>query len=262
MSTARYMRECDVTIGSRTLSYPPLNIEFEINFSERSPSTGKATLYNVSEDTVAACEPTGKDYPEIIINAGHASNKGTVFCGEVIKFETKKASGKLDLVLADKTSLWAKATVNKSWSGMISAKVAAAEILADVGLVASEMTFGTEYVYTDGLCFSGVCLSAALRKIAADTDSKFMIRNGLASFLPEDTASGLAVLLNYKSGLLETSKIEGGLKVKSLFLPKIQGGSYAVAVNDSATYNLKVKKGKHLFSCTGNAFTEFEGKSI
>lgn len=257
-----FMRVCDVTINGRKLSYPPLLIDFEIEFSDRAPSCGKVTIAYPSKDTVSACEKQGSTAPQIIINAGHKADNGTVFSGEIVKFIENKTTGILNLTIADKTSLWSSAMVNVSWSGMISARDAATQILSSFGVVSAEMIFDNEHVYTDGLSFSGVSLSSAMQKIAKDTQTRFTFKNGQASFLPDSQGGGTAVLLSYETGLLEATKIPNGLKVKSLFMHKIQGGGLVVVENDTGRTNLKVKKGKHVFSCTGSANCDFEGIAI
>lgn len=259
MSAPLYMRVCDMNIGGRVLTYPPMTLEFESDFSDRTPSQTKVKVYNPAPETVSACEKNGRTFPLITITAGYQEDFGTCAVGEIIKFEEKRGRDHiLELSVSDKTSLWAGALVNKSWSGRISARDAATQILRDFGVTPTEIVFATEKSYENGLSFAGISLRGALERIARETGSRFRFSNGQASFLVETAGSGSAIVLGYDSGLLEASKTSSGFKVRSLFMYKIQGGGLVVISRGGENSNVRVRKGKHVFSSTGQAYTEFE----
>lgn len=257
-----YRRVCSMNIGGRVLEYPPMTLEFETTFSLTAPSQTKAKVMNPAPETIAACEKRGNRFPIITISAGYEQDNGTCVTGEIIKYSVKKASDwTLEMTIADKTSLWSNSIVNKSWSSFITARQVATQILSDAGVTASEMLFGEEKAYDKGLAFSGVPLKSVMDRLAKDTKSVFAFRNGQASFLSDAAGSVTAVVLNYGSGLIESTKTDKGYKVKGLFMYTIQGGSIVVLQKGDETVNLKVLKGKHVFS-PGNAHTEFEAKAL
>ena len=257
-----YKRVCAMNIGGRILNYPPMTLEFEISFSLTAPSQTNAKVMNPAPETIAACEKRGNNYPVIIITAGYEEDNGTCVTGEIIKYLVKKAADwTLELTIADKTSLWSNAVVNKSWSSSIHARQVVMQILSDVGVTAADIRFGREKVYERGIAFSGVPLRTAMERIARDTNSVFAFRNGQATFLSDTASRVTAIVLNYDSGLIESAKTDNGYKIKSLFMYKIQGGSAVVLQKGSESVNLKVLKGKHVFSPT-NAYTEFEARVL
>ncbi len=263
MSAPLYMRVCDIHIGGRVLSYPPMTLEFESEFSDRAPTQTKVKVYNPAPETVAACEKQGRTFPLCTIAAGYQEDFGTCVVGEIVKFEEKRARDHvLEVSVSDKTSLWSGALVNRSWSGSITARDAATQILRDFGITASDINFSTEKTYDSGLSFAGVPLRSALERIARDTGSRFRFSNGQASFLVESSGAGTAIVLGYDSGLLEASKLSRGFKVRSLFMYKIQGGGLVVISKGGENSNARVRKGKHVFSPTGQAYTEFEATTL
>lgn len=263
MTSALYMRVCEMNVNGRVLTYPPMTLEFETEFSDRTPSQTKAKIYNPAPDTVAACEKRGTIYPLITIKAGYQEDYGTCVIGEIVKFEEKKGRDNvLELTVSDKTSLWSTAIINKSWKGMITAREAATQILRDLGVTPSEMVFGEEKVYQYGISFSGTSLRNAMERIARDTKSQFRFTNGQASFTKETAGSGTAFLLKYDTGLLEASKTNEGYKVRSLFMYKIKGASLLHIVKPELDVVLRVRKGKHVFSPSGQAYTECEAKTL
>lgn len=258
-----FRRVCEININGRVLSYPPFAIEFEKTFSEAGPAQTTAKVSNPSPETYAAAQKRGNSFPKVIISAGYESDYGTCVVGEIIKQEMKIGLDRvLTLNISDKTSLWTNARINKSWSGMISAREVARQIFNEVGITSSEIVFKTEKVYERGAAFAGVPFSAAMERIARDTGSKFFFRNGRAVFLPEGRSTGTAHVLNYQSGLIEAVKIAGGYKVKSLFLYAIDTGSLVSLDKNNEVINLRVKKGKLKFASSGSAYAEFEAKTL
>ncbi|MEW6525091.1 MAG: hypothetical protein AB1444_00320 [Spirochaetota bacterium] len=258
-----YKRICSFTIEGRKLTYPPMTLEFESEFSANGISTAKAKIMNPAHETVNKCQKVGNKFPQIIIDAGYEYDHGTCVIGEIIKWELKKGSPdwSLELTIADKSSLWTSAIVNKSWRSFITARQAATELLSEFGITAVEMVFGEEKSYPNGLAFSGVSLRSALERIARDTRSSFSFVNGQAKFYTQQAGTATAIVLRYDSGLLEATKTEKGYKIKTLFMHKIMGNSIVQLQFDNQMTNLKVIKGKHVFS-PESASTEFEAKRL
>ncbi len=258
-----FRRVCEININGRVLAYPPFGIEFEKTFSESGPAQTTAKVFNPSPATYAAAQKRGNVFPKVVISAGYEADYGTCVVGEIIKQEMKIGLDRvLTLNISDKTSLWSNTRINKSWSGMIPAREAAQQVFNELGLTSSEIIFKTEKVYERGLSFSGVSFNAAMERIARDTGSKFLFRNGRATFLPENRTTGTAHILSYNSGLIEAVKIDGGYKVKSLFLYAIDTGSLVQVERNNEIIPMRVKKGKSQFSTSGNAYTEFEARTL
>lgn len=258
-----YKRTCSFTIEGRKLTYPPMTLEFESEFSASGIATAKAKIMNPAPETVSKCHKNGNRYPQIIIDAGYELDHGTCVIGEIVKYELKKGSPdwSLELTIADKSSLWANAIVNKSWRSFITARQAATELLQEFGITDVEMVFGEEKSYPNGIAFSGVPLRAALERIARDIKSSFSFVNGQAKFYTQQTGTATAVVLRYDSGLLEAIKTDKGYKIKTLFMHKILGNSIVQLQVDDQVVNLKIIKGKHMFS-PESASTEFEAQYI
>ena len=258
-----FRRYCEMNIGGRVLVYPPMKMEFEITFSDRGSSQAKAKLYNPAPDTVSACQKRGSSFAKITIAAGYEADYGTCMTGDIIKHEVKPGSDRvLEMTVSDKSSLWASTIINKSWSGIISARDVATQIFKQVGIVPADMKFKTEKVYERGIAFSGVPFRTCMERIARDTGSRFLFKNGQAYFLHNAAGTGTAIVLGYSSGLLEAVKTGSGYKIKSLFLYKISGGSLVQLVTNDTMVNLRAGKGKHVFSTDGNAHSEFEAKAL
>lgn len=258
-----YKRTCSFIIEGRKLTYPPMTLEFESEFSASGITTAKAKIMNPAPETVNKCQKTGNRYPQIIIDAGYELDHGICVLGEIIKWELKKVSPdwSLELTIADKSSLWSNAIVNKSWRSFITARQAATELLQEYGITAVEMVFGEEKSYPNGLAFSGVSLRSALERIARDTRSSFSFVNGQAKFYTQQAGTATAVVLRYDSGLLEATKTDSGYKIKTIFMYKITGNSIVQLQIDNQVVNLKVVKGKHMFS-PESASSEFEARRL
>lgn len=264
MSTPLYKRYCEININGRLFTGPPFTIEFEMEFGTKSSSQVKAVLYSPSDETVAACEKKKSKYPPVIITAGYEADYGTCVTGEIIKFETGKGIDRpLTLTIAEKTSLWNNAVINKSWKGEIKARDVIKQILSGVGITPAKIDLEIEKTYTRGISFSGVPLNAAMRVLEKDTKSDFFFKNGQAYFLKEKSASATsAFYLTPKTGLLSARKTEKGYIVQTLFLYQIGAGSPVKIEGIEAKGLFKAVSGKHKFTTKGQASTEFEAVKI
>jgi hypothetical protein len=263
MSTALWMRRCRMNINGRILDGPPMNLEFETTFSTGSSSQTKAKIYNPAPETIAACEKEKTKYPYIIIDAGYIADYGTCVAGEIIKYEVKKGMDEiLELDISDKSSLWNYSMINKSWVGPISASSIISQLFRDVGITPGKIDLSEDVLYERGISFSGVSLRTAMLRIARDTKTEFFFKSGLAYFMKPNTTSGTAFFLSYDSGLLEAQKTNNIYKIKSLFLYNLGAGSLVSLEGADIKEKLKVVKGKHTFSTSGNSITEIEGKKI
>lgn len=263
MNEPYYMRVCSMNIGGRVIEYPPMTLEFETEFSAAGASAQtKAKIYNPSQKTVAACNKTGNQYPKITIDAGYKADHGTCVTGEIVKYEFKKGPDDvLSLFIGDRTSLWNGAMVNRTWRGAITADAVIRQVLGDVSVTAAKVELGTNKVY-ENLAFCGVSLQSAMDRIARDTKSRFIFKNGQAFFLSEKAVQGSAIYLKPETGLLEAIQTPTGYKIKSLFNYKIWAGSLIVVKTGGSEVNCKAGKGKHTFSTAGAAITEIETVKI
>jgi hypothetical protein len=253
------MRVCSMNIGGRVIEYPPMTLEFETEFSAAVASAQtKAKIYNPSKETVGACKKTGNQYPKITIDAGYQADHGTCIVGEIIKYELKKGPDDvLELLIGDRTSLWNSAMVNRSWRGIVTARDAIRQILGDFGVTAAKVDLGMDKIYQN-LAFCGISLQSAMDRIARDTKSKFIFKNGQAFFLSDKASQGAAIYLKPDSGLINAGPTTMGYKIKSLFNYKIWAGSLIILRTGESDINCKAIKGKHQFSTAGAAVTEIE----
>ena len=259
-----FKRYCEFNINGRVLASPPFTLEFESEFSINSSTQTKAVMYNPSDETIAACEKKNGNNPLIVIDAGYEEDYGTCVAGEIIKYDVEKKVDKiLTMTIADKTSLWTSATVNKSWKGSISAEDVISNILNELSITPAKIDLGVNKIYSRGISFSGVSLRTAMKRLEKDTKSSFFFKNGLAYFLKEQSASSASVFyLSPASGLLSAKKTDKGYTVRSLFLYQIGAGSLVEIDGVDVKGLFKVVSGKSRFSYKGSAGLEFEARKL
>ncbi|MCL2154191.1 MAG: hypothetical protein FWH53_00860 [Leptospirales bacterium] len=262
--SALYKRYAEFNIDNKVLTSPPFTLEFETEYSVSTSNQTKAVIYNPSDETIAACEKKKDTNALITIDAGYEDDYGTCVVGEIVKFEIDKKIDKiLTLTIADKTSLWTSAIINRSWKGSISAEDVIKNILNDVGITPAKIELEVNKIYSRGISFSGVPLRTTMKRLENDTKSDFFFKNGLAYFLKKQSASSTSVFyLSPTSGLLSAKKTDKGYTVKTLFLYKIGAGSLVEIDGVEVQGLFKVVSGKNKFSSKGQAGSEFEVKKL
>lgn len=250
---------------------PYMNMEFEAAFDSGKPMITKAKIFNPSSDTVD-CISTGTNKPKTrcAIDAGYKGNYGTCVMGEVTKFEHRPGQDAvLTLVIADCSSQWNNYQVSMSMAGKITAEEAIKNMLRQAGLTAGVINLARNRTY-ERFYMEGVSLSSALREMASDTDSRFIIQHGKVHFLAPTRGQGDYIEINSTTGLIEAGVTEYGYKVRTLFMHTIGAGSrLLLRTREDESYlsekeykgagsRMVVRKGKHRFSVSGPAFTEME----
>ena len=251
-----FKRYCEFNIAGRVLTSPPFTLEFKTEFSVTSSNQTTAVMYNPSDATIEACEKKKGQNALIIIDAGYVEDYGTCVTGEIIKYEVEKGIDKiLTMTIADKTSLWASAVVNKSWKGEISAEDVIKNILDEYGITPAKIDLGVNKIYSRGISFSGTPLRSAMKRLESDVKANFFFKNGLAYFLKEQSGTSSAFYLSPTTGLLSAKKTDKGFRIKTLFLYQIGAGSL-VEIDGKGLF--KVVAGEHRFASRGTAESEFD----
>ena len=253
--TALFMRVCEMNIGGRLLTTPPMTLEFEYEFSVQGITNTKAKIYNPAPATVSAAK---KD-AIVTISAGYADDSGSVFTGVIAKpLYTPGRDSILELTLEDKSERFATSVINRAWKGPITAKQVAQDIISLVGITGSKIVPANNITYERGIAFPGTTVRAALTRLAQDTGSQLFFRQGQCYMIADTKGVAVAWELSSSTGLLSATKTDTGYKIQSLFLYRLGVGSLVTLKRKDTQTLLRVSKGKHTFSPKGTTATEFE----
>ena len=254
-----WMRYGELNLGGRVLTAPPMNIEFEEEFSIYTKSTAKIKIFNPSKETVA--EAKKKNVP-VTMSAGYVEDYGTCFTGEIFKHEFKAGStSELTIEVSDRSDLWSSAIVNRSWRGPISATAVIKDLLSQHSLT-GRVDVTEDMDYSRGISFAGRSLSLCLKQLAKDTKSELFFRNGNVLIIAPKKGYQQGYYLSTQSGLLTYEETSTGYKIKTLFLYLLGAGSLAKLALSDGEIDIKVTKGTRRFSVYGDAGVEFEAVRI
>jgi len=255
----------DLNINGREFSGPPFSIEFEQTLENNKPASAIVRLYNPALDTIKAAEATKQGrsfvYPVMTIDAGYEENRGTCIVGEITDYKVKLSGADkiLEMKVADKTTKWSNAIINKTWSNTTASTILRS-MLSEVGINAGTIELGNDFIYKR---LTVSYLKQGIKKVIRDTDSIYFFNNGVFTVEPSTPGQKKAVLLTYKTGLIEKpEKIQKGLKFKTLFMCQLVTGSVVHIQTEGIDKTFKIRKGKKKFSTFGNNECEFEGVEI
>ncbi len=253
---ALFMRVCEMNVAGRLLTSPPMTLEFEYEFSAKEGMThAKAKIYNPAPATIDAAK---KD-AIVTVSAGYQGDYGSVFTGIIAKPELAPGRDSiLSLTLSDASERFAESTVNFSIRGQVSALSAARTLLTKVGITSAKIELANNVMYNRGITFRG-SFRSEMTKIAKDTGSQFFFRQGQCCIIAPEKGVTTAWELSSDTGLLSAVKIDGGYKLRTLYLYRIGAGSLISLKQSNSRTLLRVSKGKLSFTSKGNGCgAEFE----
>lgn len=248
----------DLTLGER------FQIEFNTEFDiAKLSNSATIKIYNVSDETIELARPKNngkqKEFKLVTLEAGYKDNYGIVLAGEI--YDSKVTKNGVDKILELKCggnlSKFGNFPINKTYNNKNTSYVVK-DILKMAGFDSGGIIPETEILYTSIVIKD---LREGLKRLAKDSSSELYISNN-AIYFKKPEASNEVVQLDFTSGLLqEPEKTDLGYNVKSLFNYRILQGN-KVIVKANKDYTLKVNRGKHNFSVSGQSITEFEGTEV
>ncbi len=246
-----FMRIIEVIAAGKTLRYPELEIEFEINFTDDSEgNVGYISLYNLAQSTI---DQFAEDMP-VIVRAGYEGDVGTLLPGVVEKHYTRyeDVDRATEFIIGDHTDAWLSATVNRTWAAGQDAHSIAQDIINLLPFELGEFAPEENIEYEKGKTFSTTC-KRALEEIAADIGAKLHVSRGQIFFRQPEKGTEDIVLLNSNTGLLSTP--ERGEKdgreiwdVRALLNYRIWADEVVRIESKSITGEYRVIDGRHLRS--------------
>ena len=255
-----FMQRAELIIDGKTIQYPDLDMEFEVNFKDDSEgNTGYCRIYNLANSTVNMFE----EDKHVTLKAGYEGDIGTLLPGVIESFHTRyeQVDRETELILGDATDNWLNATVNRTWKEDKTGQEVAEDIIGLTRLDLGEFSPKDDITYEKGKKFATTC-KKALEEIATDIDSKLHVRRGRIYFITPEEGVEEVVLLNSDTGLI--SSPEPGTKdgkkiwdVQSLLNYRIWADSIVRIESKTITGLYRVIDGQHVLS--GNDFlTEME----
>ena len=265
MDNKFFGRRIELIFEEKTIKYPGLEIEFEIDFSDTDEgNAGFIRVYNLAKNTVEKLNK-GKYFK---LKAGYKDYKGVILPGVIEKARTEwQGVDKVTtLIVGDETEKWLQSTINRTWKSGKKASEIAPDIVEATGLEIGEVDIVNDITYEKGKTFSTTCREA-LKEIATDTNTKLHVSRGRVFLRPPQKSENQAILLNSKSGLIASPEIgedeedEEFYRVKSLLNYKISTDSLLRIESQTVEADFRVREGKHISD--GDDFaTEVEVEKI
>jgi hypothetical protein len=261
-----FKRVATITIGTREFKCPPFDMEFEQKVGVGSLTSTECRLYNPNKDTIKAAE--GKkigsyiDGPQVTIDAGYEAEHGTCVTGKSASYEVKqnKADTVLSMKIFDETTKWANSIIATTYRNQTASSIIQS-MTSKIGITTDSVQVGTDKTYTT---FTALYFRHALQKLCNDTGSEFFFQNGILT-VQSKTKPGTAnaLLLTPTTGLIGVpEKSQNGIKFKTLFMHKLQGGSIVKIESKNLNSVYKIITGKKKFSTFGKSECEFEAVSV
>lgn len=226
--------------------YEGLRIAFEVTKTDGpTPNTGKITVWNLSEDSVARLQATPH---RVFLWAGYKGSEGLVFLGDITQVEAAKEGTErvVTITSGDGQNALTSARISKSYAGQTDP----ADIIGDLGAGIAEK-LGADKAQAKarikdkvssylpkttganpnprGQTFSGQA-STELRKALRANKLDFMVEDGELKIVKpgEDTEGGEAYYLTPDTGLIGSPVMgdKGRLGAKTLLIPVLRPTGY------------------------------------
>lgn len=269
-----WLRSATLQIGSYRFGLDQLSFEFTVS-SEDTPTVAVADIkvYNLSASTRGS---VSQGTP-IILNAGYADDRGTLFLGEVAEYKHERSGTDwiTTIKAADSMMRWMSAAVNKTYDGPVYASEIIDDLLNIFGIEVGLFQLTTDLLYKRGRVCSGKLKDILVEIVTRDCGSRLVVRTG--QILINNPADGIStgVLLSPETGLLRRASsgesiggdAAGGKSgntsqttVKRTCLLNYRiGVPDLVVVQDSQLHGAyRVERVAHKGSATGDWTTEIE----
>lgn len=250
------MRECALTIGSHTINAPATNIDFEYEFCMDTPSIIRAHIMNPSETTISEAKT---ENASVTIAAGYKNASGAMVNGNIVSENgmtyTQGKDSRLDITVMEGIPGWGT-ILSRSWTGPIDATDVINDIISSAGLTSSKIVLGENFSYQRSYSCQNISAGNALKAIAKDTRSTVFIRNGQVCFLSATEGYDTVFDLKPSTGLLSLQEKTLKYPITSLFQYKLGSGSIINLYDpDGRSTALRITKGKHTFTTSGQSYT-------
>jgi hypothetical protein len=267
--SALFGRVVEFAVGDRL--WTGQRVQFEIEKSlHRNPNTSKITITNLSAASRRSVTDRGTP---MTLRAGYASNIATIFSGQVVGFDDKRADTdrNLELTGRDGDGAWL-ATSSHSWGMPVPRLTVVQSLASDLGL-----TLGTDAAAlvnatgnTRGRLVCHGHAYAELTKVLAPLGLSWSIQDGGLQIIEANTAlSPSAVLLTPQTGLIGVpermekyhkpgSKRKGTptqIRVVSLLQPSLLPGRQVLVQSDELTGSYIVQKASFKGDTHGDDWT-------
>lgn len=234
--TQQYLRQAQLVVGDpggKGLDLSTFRFKFEINRGDiQTPNSCLIRVYNLSTDTIKKMQ--GKEFTQVLLQAGYAQNFGVIFQGSIKYIYTGHESAVdsyIDIVGADGDSFYNFAVVNTTRaagsvaSDAVSVVGTAAEIYG-VTFDPSDLPPGfTQNPLPRGKVFYGMARDT-LRQVAASNGMTWSIQDGKGQFvLLTSYKPGGIVKLTSATGMLGfPEQTQNGIRIRCLLNPSIKIG--------------------------------------
>lgn len=199
-----WLRSATLQIGAYRFGLDQLSFEFTVS-SEDTPTVAVADVkvYNLSAST-RGCVSQGTP---IILNAGYADDRGTLFLGEVAEYKHERSGTDwiTTIKAADSMMRWMSAAVNKTYDGPVYASEIIDDLLNIFGVEVGLFQLTTDLLYKRGRVCSGKLKDILVEIVTRDCGSRLVVRTG--QILINNPADGVStgVLISPETGLLRTT---------------------------------------------------------
>lgn len=245
-----FIRKIKFKFKDRQITFPGLDIEFEIKFSQdEEGNAGHIRFFNLSDSTIEQL----KQDEQFILEAGYKNDTGIILPGIIERQQTKwdKVDKVTTLIVGDNTKAYLNSTINQTWQTGAKASEIAPKIAKATGLQVVEINLAEDVTYEKGKTFSTTC-QKALKEIAKDTNSKLYCNKGKIYMRPKEKHSQQTILLNSDTGLISapqknSNSDEKGttFTIQSLLNYRIQVDTLVKVESKTVSGEFRVVSGKH-----------------
>lgn len=252
-------RKLNIKAGDKEFTNDDFTIDFDIPFSTtEEPDISEIQIYNLSKDSISRIRSRGY----IIVNAGYEGDVGSILTGKIESVETEWSG--VDKITTIKVSdgglEWRNATIQKTYKAGTKASAIMADLASIIGLEVAEIKPKSDISYKLGKSISGD-VSAALKAIVRDTNSKMYISKGRVYIRDKNRGTITGFVLDSDSGLIgsperveeeEDEKTIIKYNVVCLLNHKISTDSLIEVKSREINGRFRVESGRH----TGDFKTE------
>lgn len=249
----QFNRKTIVAFGGKEFSSDQIDINFTVDFdTDPEPNVAEIEIYNVSGDTVAMVEKG----QFATLSAGYVPDLGIIASGTIEDFEVEVNGPEnvLRIYVGDGAAPWAEARIQRTFAPGTRASTVMAALTAGLALETGAITPENDVAYPYGIAFD-TSVAQAIRRVAEDTGTKFIIRDGVAYFRPQGTADTIGFVLNASTGLLGSpERTADGARCECLLNNKIRVDTQLRIESKTINGTYRVLRGTHY----GDFITEIE----
>jgi len=247
-----WIRQTEIIAGGKRFQSDDLDIEFDVPFDNTSqPDIARVTIFNLSDNSVNAI----KKEQNVIINAGYKGDIGTIFKGTIQKAFTRWSGvDKItELTIGDGAQQWLTKEVSQVYGEDITASAILVDLTGMFGLELGRLDLVNDLTYSNGRVIDAM-LKDAIKQIAEETGSQFVISKGRMFIMPYDEGIPCGAAINKDTGLIgspevfekeERRQTKTGYRIQMLLNHRITINSIIQVQSQTANGIYRVLKGRH-----------------